>query len=248
MRLAMMSRELLNMQMQREQFVTIARGGTTYPLLTNGGTQEVKVIPKGDIYRLIVKAADQSKNKRIKEKVERFENWIFDEVLVSIDEHGAYMTPDTLDSMIASPDFGIRLLTALKDEQDKNRSLVAENEVQRQIIGELQPMADYVNHIMSSTGTMTAAQIGADYGMSANRLNRILHEERIQRKVNGQWVLYAEHMSLGYTKSETIPIVRSDGRPDTKMFSKWTQRGRLKINEVLNRRGIYANMDMMQSA
>ena len=53
---------------------------------------------------------------------------------------------------------------------------------------------------------------------------------------------------MGYTKSETIPITRKDGIPDTKLFTKWTQKGRLMINEVLNRRGIYANMDLINSA
>ena len=48
------------------------------------------------------------------------------EVLPSIRKHGAYITPDTLERLITSPDFGIKLLTALKDEQDKRKSLEAE--------------------------------------------------------------------------------------------------------------------------
>jgi len=95
---------------------------------------------------------------------------------------------------------------------------------------------------------MTTTQIAADYGMSANRLNKILKEARIQRCVGGQWILYEKHMRKGYTKSETIAITRSDGRADTKLHTKWTQKGRLMINEVLNSRGIYANMDLIQSA
>lgn len=129
-----------------------------------------------------------------------------------------------------------------------NSRLSDEIEHKNQIIGELQPKADYLDHILSSTGTMATTQIAADYGMSANRLNKILNEEGVQRKVGGQWILYNEYMGLGYTKSETVSITRSDGRPDTKMFTRWTQKGRLLINEILNKRGIYANMDLIKIA
>ena len=90
---------------------------------------------------------------------------------------------------------------------------------------------------------MTTAQIAADYDMSAIQLNQILRDAGIQRKVNGQWILYRRHMGKGYTKSETINITRSDGRPDTKMHTRWTQKGRLMIHEVLTARGIKARMD-----
>jgi prophage antirepressor-like protein len=66
------------------------KGAVTYRVLTEGGEQEVKVIPEGDIYRLIVKAADQSRNIEIKEKAERFERWIFDDVIPAIRKTGAY--------------------------------------------------------------------------------------------------------------------------------------------------------------
>ena len=70
------------------------KGAVSYRVLTNGGEQEAKVIPEGDIYRLIVKAADQSKNPDIKEKAERFEGWVFDEVLPSLRQTGHYDTPN----------------------------------------------------------------------------------------------------------------------------------------------------------
>lgn len=50
-------------------------------------------------------------------------------------------------------------------------------------------------------------------------------------------------MGKGYTKSETIPITRSDGRTDTRIYTKWTQKGRILIHEILTRRGILAVMD-----
>ena len=173
----------------------------------------------------------------------KFKRWITTEVIPSIRKHGAYMTPDTMRRFIADPDFAIGLLTALKDEQEKSRALEAENEKQSQLLADYEPKVQYLETIIQSEGTMTTAQIAADYGMSAIQLNQILHDAGIQRKVNGQWILYRRHMGKGYTKSETINITRSDGRPDTKMHTRWTQKGRLMIHEVLTARGIKARMD-----
>jgi len=199
-------------------------------------------IPENIFYRLAMKAKNAV--------AEVFQAKIADEVIPSIRKHGAYMTPDTLDKMITSPEFGIKLLTALKEEQEKrkalemqNTALSAENEAQRQVIADFEPIKQYVDTILSSNRTLTTTQIAADYDMSAKRLNRILFDEGIQRYVNGQWILYKKHMGKGYTKSKTINITHSDGRPDTVLNTEWTQKGRLKINEILNARGILAVMD-----
>ena len=65
-------------------------------------------------------------------------------------------------------------------------------------------MKEYMDTILSSNNTMTITQIAADYGLSGLRLNKILHDKKFIRNVNGQWLLYSEHMNKGYTKSETI--------------------------------------------
>jgi phage antirepressor YoqD-like protein len=173
------------------------------------------------------------------------------EILRSIRKHGGYLTPSKIEEVLLNPDTIIQLATALKEErsakgllQADNTRLIEDNNRQKQIIGELQPAKDYVDRILSSNGTLAITQIAADYGMSAKRLNKILHEEGIQHLVGDQWILYIEYMPRGYTKSETIQIVRSNGRPDTRLLTKWTQKGRLMINDVLNRRGIYANAEL----
>lgn len=134
-------------------------------------------------------------------------------------------------------------LRALADAEEKRLALAAENEAQRQVIADFQPIKQYVDTILSSNGVMATSQIAADYDISARKLNKILHEEGIQRNVGGQWILYQKYMGKGYTKSETIPITHSDGTPGTKMFTKWTQKGRLLIHEILTKRGILAAMD-----
>jgi len=155
------------------------------------------------------------------------------EVLPSIRKTGGYSIPKDYPSA----------LRALADVEEKRLALQAENEAQKQAIADFQPIKQYVDTILSSTRTLTTTQIAADYDMSAKKLNKILHEEGIQRYVNGQWILYKQYMGKGYTKSKTINITRSDGRPDTVPNTEWTQKGRLLIHEILTTRGIQAVMD-----
>ena len=97
---------------------------------------------------------------------------------------------------------------------------------------------DYLEIILSSVGSVTTTQIAQDYGMSAVAFNKQLEKMRIQRKVNGQWILYAPYISEGYIKSKTIDITRSDGRPDTVMHTEWRQKGRLFLYNKLKEVGI----------
>lgn len=136
----------------------------------------------------------------------------------------------------------------ISELSEQNTALLAENEQQRQTIADFEPVRQYVDVILESTGVMATTQIAADYGLSAKALNRILHEAGVQHKVNGQWLLYKKYMGLGYTKSKTINITHSDGRPDTKMQTYWTQKGRLIIHNILTARGIQAVMDREKEA
>ena len=128
------------------------------------------------------------------------------------------------------------------EEQEQRKQLETDNAIKDQMIGELQPKADYVDKILESAGTMTITQIAADYGLTAQKLNKLLKEAKLQRQVGKQWVLYANHMNKGYTKSHTINITRTDGSPDTMPQTRWTQKGRLKIHDVLTELGYEAQV------
>lgn len=169
------------------------------------------------------------------ESAKRFKRWVTSEVLPAIRKHGIYATDSVIEQTIQNPDYIITVLTEYKKEKEQNLLL-------QQEIGELKPKADYVDEILKSTGTLATTQIAADYGISAQKLNKLLHEARLQRKVNKQWVLYSEHMGKSYTESDTIPIVRSDGREDTVLQTRWTQKGRLKIHEIMTDFGYEANL------
>lgn len=134
-------------------------------------------------------------------------------------------------------------LRALADKAERVLALESENERQKQVIADFEPIRQYVDTILESAATLTITQIAADYDLSARTLNKILNEEGVQHMVNGQWILYKRHMGMGYTKSKTIQFNHSDGTPDTKMSTQWTQKGRLFLHNILTARGITAIMD-----
>lgn len=135
-------------------------------------------------------------------------------------------------------------LLELVSKVEQIELLESENKIQEQIIEEFKPMKDYLDIILKdSESTLTITQIAADYGLSARALNALLHEQGLIRKVNDQWILYSDHMNKGYTKSETIEVLRKDGSRKTIINTKWLQKGRLKIHEILTNLGVKANED-----
>lgn len=108
---------------------------------------------------------------------------------------------------------------------------------------EASPKVAYYDTILKSKGTVTTSQIAKDYGLSAASLNNILHEAKIQYKQNKQWLLYSKHADKGYTQSYAIDFNHKDGTPDVKMNTRWTQRGRIMIHELLISMDIRPNID-----
>jgi prophage antirepressor-like protein len=197
-----------------------------------GRTQEMTIINESGLYALVLGSKLPTAKK--------FKRWVTSEVLPSIRKNGMYLLPKDYPSA----------LRALADSEEQrmaleasNATLAAENERQAQVIAEFEPIRQYVDTILESPDALATSQIAADYGMSAQQLNKILRDEGVQHKVNGQWLLYKKHMNKGYTKSKTFQFTHSDGRADTKLHTQWTQKGRLMIHNILEKRGIVAMMD-----
>lgn len=159
----------------------------------------------------------------------KFKHWVTSEVLPSIRKHGMYAT----DELLNNPDFAIKVFTELKKEKEKSKQLELQNEQQRQIIGELQPKADYMDMILRNKSLVTVSQIAKDYGMTAQELNSLLHDLGIQYKRNNQWLLYEKYQSMGYTHSRTYYTHTKNGCPIVNMTTQWTQKGRLFLYEKL---------------
>ncbi|HCY6529764.1 TPA: phage antirepressor [Staphylococcus aureus] len=218
------TRDALSKHVDEDDKEILTSRNTTLENLPNRGLTAVN---ESGLYSLIFSSKLES--------AKRFKRWVTSDVLPAIRKHGIYATDNVIEQTLEDPDYIITVLTEYKKEKEQNLLL-------QQEIGELKPKADYVDEILKSTGTLATTQIAADYGISAQKLNKLLHEARLQRKVNKQWVLYSEHMGKSYTDSDTITIVRSDGREDTVLQTRWTQKGRLKIHEIMTEFGYEANL------
>ena len=117
-----------------------------------------------------------------KESAERFSDWVTSEVLPSVRKHGIYATDNVIDNILNNPDFGIELLTKLKEERTARVEAERKNAI--------------LTHV-NKTYTMT--EIAKELGLkSATQLNKMLAEKKIQYQVNGTWVMYSQYSTLGY--------------------------------------------------
>lgn len=122
---------------------------------------------------------------------------------------------------------------ALLMADKKIKLLENENETLLVELEEATKNADYLDLILQTKDSLTITQIAQDYGMSARKMNQLLKQERIQRIVNGQWVLYAKYLGKGYVSSRTFDYVGKDGKTHSNMTTVWTQLGRRFLYERL---------------
>jgi prophage antirepressor-like protein len=186
-------------------------------------------IPEGDLYRLIIRSKLPAADK--------FETWVFDEVLPSIRRDGAYINDDILRRMREDSEFTDRLLQRISDERAKNNSLLNHVEV-------LEPKARYYDIILQCPDAVQVSIIAKDYGMSAVSFNKLLHRLGIQFKIGKTWLLYSEHTGNGYTITKTYLI---NGRIAS-MHTCFTQRGRFWLYDVLKWNGILPEAEKMGKA
>lgn len=142
--------------------------------LTNGGMQKITYVTEAGLYDVIIRSdSDMAKP---------FRKWVTNEVLPSIRKHGAYATEETIDKIISDPDYGIKLLTTLKEERAARIEAERRNAI-----------------LMHVNKTYTATEIAKELNMkSAQELNNKLGDMGIQYKVNKTWVLYSDYANLGY--------------------------------------------------
>lgn len=166
-----------------------------------------------------------------KKEAKDFKRWITHDVLPAIRRDGGYMVVNQGES---EEDILARAMIIAKKNIDR---LELESKKKDQIIGELKPKADYVDKILQNKSLIKISSIAKDYGMSAQEMNKLLHELRIQYKQGDQWLLYAKIQDKGYTSSETHVYEKRDGTTDVSLITKWTQKGRIFLYEELKRNG-----------
>ena len=193
-----------------------AKHGVPHPQ-SRGKTIEVNFIPEGDLYRLIT----QSKLPG----AERFESWVFDEVLPSIREHGAYITTEKLEQVMNDPDSWIDLMTKLKNERTLNAQLQLEAE-------ENAPKVQLAEAITATNDTILVGEFakilrGNGIEIGERRLYERLRKEGylIKRPGRGQNVPTQLSMELGLFELEETVIPIGGGRTIVSKTPRVTGKG-----------------------
>lgn len=194
---------------------------------TLGGNQNVTIINESGLYSLILKSK--------KPEAKKFKRWVTSEVLPAIRKHGAYMTDKTIEDVLTNPDTVIRLATELKKERQAKAELEQNNLVLAQQINEFKPKIDFVDVILKNKSLVSVSVISKDYGMTARKMNKLLYDLHIQFKQGKMWLLYREHQTKGWTQSETYENKLTH---ELVVSTKWTQKGRLGIYELLKSHNI----------
>ena len=203
----------------------------------DGSTMEqvnaANYISEGNLYRLICRSKLES--------AERFEYWVFEDVLPSIRKHGAYISPEVLEELQKNTEKNAELLATLATEQrnrlrleDENRRLSEAERTLRATVEITQPKATYYDLILENPDAVPVTLIAKDYGYSAVKFNALLHEYKIQFAVGGTWELYQEYADLGYTHNN----VHYTKTGHNKVHMCWTQKGRLFLYDFLKKEGI----------
>lgn len=208
---------------------------------TLGGVQKVTIINEAGLYHLLftitpgnARGLEAAIIEDRKEKLKKFKRWVTHEVIPSIRKHGVY----AVDEVLQNPDMLIGALTALKEEREKTKALELQAAIQRQQIAEMHPKVSYYDKVLACKDLVTVTVIAKDYGKSAQWLNSKLRKMKVQYRQGEQWILYQKYAEQGYTQSFTYNYTREDGTHGNNMITKWTQKGRLFIYDLLKQDGI----------
>lgn len=173
------------------------------------GNPNKTIISEPGLYKLIMRSR--------KQEAKEFQRWVTHEVLPSIRKHGAYMTQQTLDKALTSPDFLIQLATKLKEEQER--------------VKELEPKARFADAVAASDGTCLIGELakmlrqnGLDIGQ--NRLFEILRQDGYLGKTgSNRNVPTQKAMDLGLFRIKETAITHSDGHVTINRTAKVTGKG-----------------------
>lgn len=209
--------------------------GTHEVCTPRGGVQNMTVLTEAGLYRAILNRELGYLEGEKKEYVHRFQRWVTHEVLPSIRKHGIYATETTIDQILADPDFGIRLLTDLKNERTKR--IEAENHVK-----ELEPKAKALDDFTNVPDTLLvrdAAKLLSNSGttIGAKELREWLSRHDWIYRHAGTWWAASERVKAGHL---AMVESRSHGRnKDGSTFAfaptvKITRKGLVLLHTRLN--------------
>ena len=194
------------------------KGITKRYTLTEGGKQQLNFIPEGDVYRLIIRSKLPN--------AEKFERWVFDEVLPTINKHGGYLTPDKIEEVLLNPDTIIRLATELKTEREKLANAEMQIEMDKPKVLFADAVATSKTSILIGELAKLIKQNGYDIGQK--RLFNFLRENGylVKRKGSEYNMPTQKSMNLGLLEIKERTINHTD-HVETVKTPKVTGKGQI---------------------
>lgn len=162
----------------------------------------------------------------------RFKHWVTSEILPQLRKTGQYSLQKQLPATYKEA------LIELVAQIEENEKLQLENKMQDQQIQEMKPKVSYYDIILQNKSLITITSIAKDYGMTAYEMNKELNRLKVQYKQGKQWFLYKKYQNKGYTNSETYYVDLGHGDSVIKMQTKWTQKGRLFLYDLLKEQNV----------
>lgn len=191
--------------------------------------REVVAVNESGLYSLILSSKLPNAKK--------FKRWVTSEVLPSIRKHGAYMTDQTLEQALTSPDFLIQLATQLKEEKEQRKQLEAKVEQDKPKV----LFADSVSASKSSILVGELAKILKQNGVDTGqfRLFAWLRENGylIKREGSDYNMPTQRSAEMGLFEVKQTIITHSDGHITTNKTPKVTGKGQVYfVNKFMNAR------------
>lgn len=150
-----------------------------------GRMQETIFINESGLYSLILSSKLPNAKK--------FKRWVTSEVLPALRKHGGYLTPEKIEEALINPDTIIRLATAIKDEQNKNKLLCAENAALSVENAIAKPKAEYFDEICNRNLLTNFRETAAELGVRQQELIEfLLNKKYVYRDKKGKLMPYAK--------------------------------------------------------
>ena len=200
----------------------------TNSIRTLGGPQNMLVVTESGLYRLIFTSR--------KPEAERFQYWVFHEVLPRLRQgninNGMLYAPAFI-----APQYYIDRYNALQEQcdyyqqqnqqyQDQINDMQNKLNTQQQYLNSVNDKVSYHDDVMNDDHIIMSSQIAKDYGMTPQKLHTVLHGLHIIYPCNDDWVINAKYDNFGYTKTQN--------RNGTKVITGWTEAGRQFIYSILD--------------
>lgn len=178
------TKDALSVHIDDEDKEIIQRSeNTTFDIPNRGLT----IINESGLYSLVLSSKLPA--------AKQFKRWITSEVIPSIRKHGAYMTPETLEAAILNPDTMIKLCTALKDEQNKNKALEAANSALKVDNTIMQPKAAYFDELVDRNLNTGIRETIKELGVKEKEfVSFLIGKKYLYRDKKGKLQPYAQYV------------------------------------------------------